>query len=231
MTVSLPVAFVAGFKTLVTPCTLALVPVFLIGSLGSSFSLRHLGKETVRFGYLAAGATLFVLGFCFSFVSLALPGSFAERIVSATSSSVSGIVGILVIGYALTSMLRPSSLSWLRRIPHGGLLALSVAYLLGSILAVSWIPCVGPTLGTILSIGPASGSAMAKIALLLSYSLGMMTPFFATTVFLSVGLRSKVLGVAVSAAIARLGGLLLFILGIVILTGSVSYPLRYLGSF
>lgn len=231
MTVSLPVAFVAGFKTLVTPCTLALVPVFLIGALGSSFSLHRLGKETVRFGFLAAGATLFVLGFCFSFVSLALPGSLSERIVSATSSSVSGIVGILVIGYALTSMLRPSYVSWLKRLPHGVLLALSVVYLLGSIFAVSWIPCVGPTLGTILSIGPASGSAMAKIALLLSYSLGMMTPFFTTTVFLGVGLRSKVQGVAVSAAIARLGGLLLFILGIVILTGSVSYPLRYLGSF
>ena len=72
---------------------------------------------------------------------------------------------------------------------------------------------------------------MAKIALLFSYSLGMMAPFFATTVFLNVGLRSIVQGVAVSAAIARLGGLLLFILGIVILTGSVSYPLRYLGSF
>ncbi len=228
MTVSLSVAFVAGLKTLVTPCTLALAPVFLLGSLGSSFSLQPLGKEGVRFRFLVAGATLFILGFCFAFVSLALPGSLAERIVSGTSSSVSGIVGVLVIGYALASMLRPSSLSC---IPHKRLLALSVAYLLGSIFAVSWIPCVGPTLGTILSIGPASGSAMAKIALLFSYSLGMMAPFFATTVFLNVGLRSIVQGVAVSAAIARLGGLLLFILGIVILTGSVSYPLRYLGSF
>jgi cytochrome c-type biogenesis protein len=231
MTVGLSDAFVAGLRTLGTPCTQALVPVFLVGLFGSLFSFNQLGNETGRVTVVVLGAALFVLGFCFSFVSLALPGSSAEMILSATSTPVSGIVGALITGYALTALLRWRLPSWLRGVPNGHWIVLALAYLTGSAFAVNWIPCVGPTLGSILSNSPTAGTALSKSSLLLSYSLGMMVPFFAISLFMGLGLRSKVPGAVLSAFIVRMGGLLLLILGVALLTGSISYPLRYLGSF
>jgi len=87
------------------------------------------------------------------------------------------------------------------------------AYLLGMAFAFGWSPCIGPILGTILTVGAASATVSKGVALLATYSLGLGVPFVLAAAFTD-GLLARM------KTIGRLGrGLRLFAGGIMILMG------------
>lgn len=187
MDVSIALAFVAGLLSFVTPCVLALLPVYL-AFLGdtAAVTVEGRGAAAVR-GAVLPNALLFVAGFTAIFVllgtSVGLLGSALFRV-----QEVRQLAGILVIGLGVVTTgvfgpvldrvrigLDPSLLPTARS-------ARAVA--LGALVAVGWTPCIGPVLGAILTMGAASGSAPIAALLLVAYSAGLAVPFLAAALAL-----------------------------------------------
>ena len=187
MDVSIALAFAAGLLSFVTPCVLALLPVYLafIGD-AAAVSSPGQGATAVR-GSVLPQALLFVAGFTFVFVllgtSVGLLGSALFRVQEVRQAA-----GILVIalGVLATGVFGPV----LDRVRIGldpSLLPTARsarALALGALVAVGWTPCIGPVLGAILTMGASTGSAPIAALLLVAYSAGLAVPFLAAAVAL-----------------------------------------------
>ena len=188
--VSLAVAFLAGLLSFISPCVLALVPVYL------AFLGQAAGATTVTGGGSVVGssrhavipqAALFVLGFSVVFVvigtSLGLLGTVAFR-----ATEVRQAVGIVVIALGIASMgLLDRFMARLRISVDPSVLPAARtarAFGLGALMALGWTPCIGPVLGAILLMGASSQSVWAALLLLIAYSAGLAVPFMAAAVAL-----------------------------------------------
>jgi cytochrome c-type biogenesis protein len=191
MEVSLALAFAAGLISFASPCVLALLPVYL-AFLGQAATLPGSaveGRLVTSSGSLAARslgqpivaqALLFVAGFSILFVlvgvSVGLLGGALFRV-----DPVRQAAGIAVIGIGLlTTGVAGPVLDRLRvtapsvQLPAGRNLR-SLA--LGALVAIGWVPCIGPVLGAILTMGASTQQAPVAAVLLVAYSAGLALPF------------------------------------------------------
>lgn len=189
--VSIALAIAAGALSFLSPCVLALVPVYLAflgesASAGTAAGARDPGTAAVRTNVIGQ-ALLFVGGFSAVFVAvgsaIGLIGVPLFRIPEARQAA--GVV-VVVLGVITTGIAGPV-LDRLRIGLDPGLLptARSVRALsLGAFVAVGWTPCIGPVLGAILTMGASSGSTPVVALLLAAYSIGLAVPFLAAAVAL-----------------------------------------------
>ena len=183
--VSIALAIAAGTLSFLSPCVLALVPVYLafLGGAASEGTATTAGAARAA---VLPQAGLFIAGFSLTFVvlgtSLALVGAPllgdvpAARQVAGVAVVVLGVLATGIFGPVLdrfTVGLDPAWLPTARR---------SRALALGGLVAVGWTPCIGPVLGAILTMGASSGSAPIVAVLLTAYSLGLALPFLAAAV-------------------------------------------------
>ena len=169
----LPVAFLAGLISVLTPCVLPLVPGYL--SAISAVEANRLGEKGV--GRRVAIASLpFVLGFTVVFVVLgagaAAIGSLLDKRLQAEFA---GFL-LIVIGLGFVGLL-----PWPERAVVPGLLSgarrRGSSVLLGAAFAVCAAPCIGAVLGSILILAGSVGSVTRGIALLVAYSVGLGAAF------------------------------------------------------
>jgi len=187
MEVSIALAFAAGLLSFVTPCVLALVPVYL-AFLGDAAATATTSSGTVAVrGSVLPQALLFVAGFTVVFVvlgtSVGILGSALFRVQEVRQ--VGGIV-IIVLGILTTGVFGPV-LGRMRIGLDAGVLPTARsarALALGALVAVGWAPCIGPVLGAILTMGASTGSAPIAAFLLVAYSAGLAVPFLAAAVAL-----------------------------------------------
>ena len=183
--VSLALAFAAGLLSFVSPCVLALVPVYL-AFLGETAS-EVVGSGTVAVpapwrGPVLGQALLFVAGFGAVFVllgtSVGLLGLVLFRI-----DAVRQAAGVLVIGIGLvtTGVFGPLLDRVRVGVPADLLPAgrSARALSLGALVAVGWTPCIGPVLGAILTMGASAQDAWVAGLLLVAYTAGLAVPFLA----------------------------------------------------
>lgn len=184
--ISLALAFIAGVVSFISPCVLALVPVYLayLGETASSATLATPAGGGVIAGVsrgpILAQAALFVTAFGVVFtmlgVSIGLLGGALFALPAARQ--VAGVV-VMVLGLLMTGVfgpvldrfqigLRPDRLPTSRSVR-------SLA--LGGLFALGWSPCIGPVLGAILTMGASTQSAPVAGLLLLAYSAGLGVPF------------------------------------------------------
>jgi cytochrome c-type biogenesis protein len=224
MDVSLALAFAAGLLSFVSPCVLALVPVYL-AFLGESATVAGPGAAALTWrGPVFTQALLFVAGFTLVFVllgtSVGLFGSFLFRIDIARQ-----LAGALVIGIGLltTGIFGPVLDRFMRigvradRLPEArGARALA----LGALVAVGWTPCIGPVLGAILTMGASSRDAWVAAVLLVAYSAGLAVPFLAAA--LALPRIQPLLNVLRRhhRAVQVLSGLFIMGIGVLILTNA-----------
>ena len=188
--VSIALAFAAGLLSFVSPCVLALLPVYLafLGDAATTEATDGTGSSvTASRTAVLPQALLFIGGFSAVFVvlgtSIGLLGGPLFRIPEVRQ--VAGIaviaLGVLTTGIfgpvldRLSVGLDPSHLPAARS-------ARSLA--LGGFVAVGWTPCIGPVLGAIFTLGASSGSAPVVFLLLLAYSAGLAVPFLAAALAL-----------------------------------------------
>jgi cytochrome c-type biogenesis protein len=181
--ISLAIAFAAGLLSFVSPCVLALLPVYL----------AFLGDTTVADGSTASvsrtvvvpQALLFVAGFSAVFIlvgtSIGVLGGPLFRVPEIRQAAgiaviilgvlTTGVFGPVLdrFGIGLDASVLPSARS-----------ARSLA--LGAFVAVGWTPCIGPVLGAIYTMGASTSSAPAVAALLTAYSFGLAVPFLVAAV-------------------------------------------------
>jgi len=180
--VSVAVALAAGMLSFLSPCVLALVPVYL-AFLGEAATAG--GGTTATRSEVLLQALLFVAGFSILFVvlgtSIGLIGAPLFRIPEARQAA--GIA-VIALGIVTTGAFGPI----LDRLSIGVDPAVlpttrSVrALALGGLVAIGWTPCIGPVLGAIFTMGASSGSVPAVALLLTAYSIGLAIPFLAAAV-------------------------------------------------
>lgn len=181
--VSLALAFAAGLLSFVSPCVLALVPVYL-AFLGENAAVTA-GAAGQRFswhGPLMAQALLFVAGFSALFILLGVSvGLIGQPLFGQDRPLVGQVAGVLIIGLGLVSTgIFGPVLDRLSVRPPMQLLPAARnarAVSLGVLVAIGWTPCIGAVLGVILTMGLSSQDVGAAALLLTAYSIGLAVPF------------------------------------------------------
>lgn len=178
--VSIGLAFAAGAVSFVSPCVLPLAPVYLANLTGTALhdtKSKHRGLSTLLHAFL------FVFGFSAIFILLgALVGwlGLGIREHLTLASRVAGGV-VIVFGLHMTGIIRIPLLHRTLRPdfdPHTRY-GFARSGLLGAGFGLGWTPCIGPTLGAILSLGINTGQVGESALLLAVYSAGLGIPFLA----------------------------------------------------
>jgi cytochrome c-type biogenesis protein len=173
--VGLSTAVLAGAISFVSPCVLPLVPGYLsfVSSGVDPASTRMIDRSRV-----ALSALFFVLGFTTVFVMLGLGaqalGGFLLR-YSLEANFIGGLL-VAVFGLAMTGLVRlPFLMQEFRTTGPTSVSGPAGAYLLGLSFAFGWTPCIGPVLGSILTVSALSAGSGA--VLLAAYGVGLGVPF------------------------------------------------------
>jgi cytochrome c-type biogenesis protein len=168
-----PVAFLAGLLSVITPCVLPLVPGYL--SAISAVEVDRLGERGVGRRIVVASVP-FILGFTLIFVLLgAGAAAVGSTVDKPTQLKIAGFV-LVVIGLAFLRLL-----PWPERAVAPGLLQKARRRgsnaLLGGAFAVCAAPCIGTVLASILVLASGSGTIARGVVLLIAYSLGLGAAF------------------------------------------------------
>ncbi|GAB3156218.1 cytochrome c biogenesis protein CcdA [Micromonospora sonneratiae] len=187
-------------------------------SAGVAVATATRGTRAVK-GRVLAGTLLFIAGFTVVFTTTAILAAGLGRVFSEHKRILEIVVGALIILMGLAFLgLVPGLQRELRiqRLPAAGLLGAPV---FGAVFALSWLPCVGPTLGAVLGMATASGKTDRAVVLAVAYCLGLGLPF----VIFGLGFQ-RMLGLfkAIrrnSRWVTRTGGALLIVIGVALITG------------
>jgi len=179
ITVSVGLAFLAGLASFFSPCVFSLVPAYIGYLSGHSLAQADGQKRKNRFRTVLHGAA-FVLGGQVLYQMRNILAKIGGVVVVVFGLQMTGLIQIPFLNYEL----RPQSkLGW------GGNVITS--FLMGIFFSAGWSPCVGPTLGLILTLAFERSNINQGILLLGSYSLGMGVPFLIAA--LAVGWVSSLL--------------------------------------
>ncbi|MEU7615017.1 cytochrome c biogenesis protein CcdA [Micromonospora rifamycinica] len=170
-------------------------------------------------GRVLAGTLLFIAGFTVVFTATAILFAGFGRIFFEYERTFQVVIGALIVLLGLSYLgVLPGMQRELRirRLPAAGLLGAPV---LGAVFALSWMPCTGPTLGAVLGMAATGGQTDRAVVLAVAYCLGLGLPF----VVFGLGFH-RLLGVfrAVrrnSRWVTRIGGVLLILIGLALVTG------------
>jgi len=226
--VTLAGAFLAGLLSFLSPCVLPLVPAYL--SYISGVSVNELRQGSQRAGGLRRRALMqslwFILGFSLVFILLGVSATLIGQWLLAHMALLGKVAGLIIIVFGLhyAGIVRIPLLMMEARFDAGGVDARHGfgAVLLGAAFAFGWTPCIGPILGAILAIAGSQQEWTRGMWLLAIYSLGLAIPFLlaalATDAFLrwSQGFKRHL------AAVEKISGVLLILVGLLIFLGSFS---------
>jgi cytochrome c-type biogenesis protein len=219
---SIPVAFLAGVVSFLSPCVLPLVPGYVSYVTGSS--LEELRDGTATRARALTLALWFVLGFSLVFVALGASATLLGRALLAWRYELGLVAGAVVLLFGL-QLLGLSPLRLMQRearfqVDASGGRALG-ALLLGLAFAFGWTPCIGPVLGAILTMSAGTADLGRGVALLTVYSLGLGVPFLLAALFTGRLLgRLRQLG-RLGRSLQRAAGALLVGMGLLMLTGQL----------
>lgn len=214
---SLALAFTAGFVSFVSPCCLPLVPGYLAtvsgarpDELGGKPDARVLGRSAVFVGTFSLVFVLFGLG------ATAI-GSFLfdnQPLLNRIAGALIVAIGLLFIASVFFARLnrdfRPEAL--FERAGRGGPVVAGLAF------AVAWTPCVGPTLGAILSLASTQSGTGQGGLLLAVYAAGLAVPFLVSAAAFDAVTRSFRFFKRHYAAIQVGAGVVLVAMGVLVLT-------------
>jgi len=226
---SLLLAFAGGVLSFLSPCVLPLVPSYLVFITGLSFEELTGDHPPGKLrGVILGHSLLFILGFSVLFTLLGASASFIGQLLAAHKDSIRIGGGILVILFGLLisgvfsfGLLQQEKRIHLQAKPLGYL----GSFLVGVTFAAGWTPCVGPILASILLYASTAAEMRSGIFLLLSYSLGLGLPFFACSLALNTFLRNFRKARGYIGVFTKVGGILLIIVGVLLLTNS--FPLLH----
>lgn len=185
------VAAIAGLGSFLAPCILPVIPAFLAYISGTT--MTELQKNNGSVNLISSRLNIlmntifFVLGFSvvFSVFGVILNSILASNAASLTSS-INQIGGIIIIGFGSFMLLssRINKLNFEKKIlPKSGKASYPLSFVFGLAFATGWTPCIGPILGSILTL--AATTPGHAFTLLLAYSLGLGIPFILMGIFFS----------------------------------------------
>ena len=227
--VTIAVAALAGLGSFVAPCILPMIPAFLAYISGTTLSELNQKNGTklvsINRTNVILNTVFFVLGFSIVFSTLGvIINSTLGGLSSELISGFNQIGGIIIIGFGIFLLLTTKfrSLNIEKKfIPKREKASYPLSFLFGLAFAAGWTPCVGPILGTILTL--AAATPTVSFYLLLAYSLGLGIPFILMGVFFS---RATRVIQAMSKHLKYYSviiGALIIILGVLVFTNQLAY--------
>ncbi len=224
--IGLATALLAGAVSFLSPCVLPLVPGYVSFIAGRSIDELQARRGHERLAALGLSLA-FVLGFSTVFITLGASATAVGRLLLAYKQEANIIGGAIVIvfGLFMTGLLNLRwlhlDLRWLHRLKGTGGGPLS-AYVLGLAFAFGWTPCIGPILGSILTVSASHADVTSGIGLLAVYSLGLGLPFLLTALFVDHFLAHLKTLRRWSRPIYIGSGVLLVLVGILMVTGRLT---------
>jgi cytochrome c-type biogenesis protein len=216
-------AFAVGFVSFVSPCVLPLVPGYL--SAVSGVSLAEIQHGEKRLSRILLPAIVFCLSFTAVFVALGMTatglGSALQDGRGTLDKIAGGVIVALGVLFLVTPLVPRLNREWrpdalISRAGSGGPLVAGAAF------AFAWTPCVGPTLGTILTAASVQDTVGKGAILLLFYSAGLAVPFLLTAIAFTRAtsafrwLRDRYL------IITAISGVVLIAMGVLLFTGELT---------
>ncbi len=213
------IALLAGVISFLSPCVLPIVPPYLAFMAGSSMEEIEQGKSKK----VIVTSLFFVLGLSTVFMFLGIAASALGRSLLRYQGEMTIFGGIIIMFFGLhfLNILRIPFLQHDTRIQaktEGG--TFMGAYVLGLAFAFGWSPCIGPILGTILFLVVDEGNIGKGVIMMGAYAFGLGIPFILTAVFINraIGVMNRIKRHL--DKIERISGLLLWTIGLMMVTGT-----------
>ena len=225
MILNLLIAFSGGFVSFLSPCVLPLIPGYISYISGQTLDEIIEDKKLVLLKTI-----FFSVGFSIVFVSFGITASFIGKFLINYSNQLRIIAGLIIILFSLQliglinlKILNSEARFFTKNYRNNSIFPVIV----GMAFGFGWTPCIGPILGSILALAAIEENIGKGILLLSFYSLGLAIPFIISGVlidkflFFSKSIRKYI------STITKVGGAILLLTGIAILTGQ----LQILGFF
>ena len=189
--ISIAIAAIAGLGSFLAPCILPMIPAFLAYLSGTTITELQRNNGTVNLVSnrlnIVLNTVFFVLGFS---VVFSVFGVILNSVLASSATNlVSGfnqIGGAIIIGFGAFMLLSTKirALNFEKKFfPNRTKASYPLSFLFGLAFAAGWTPCIGPILGSILTL--AATSPGQSFTLLLAYSLGLGIPFILMGIFFS----------------------------------------------
>jgi cytochrome c-type biogenesis protein len=223
--ISVPVAFAAGLISFFSPCVLPLVPSYISVISGVSYVQLHRQADTntILKRTIFLKSLLFIVGFSAVFVSLGASFTLLGQILSHYREAMTKVGGILIVLFGLytAGLLK---LGLLRREFHlfkgsDTPVGLMGPFLVGLSFGLAWTPCVGPTLGTILTLASMANNLTQGTFLLGVYTAGLALPFLLSSLALHTFLRLFGRFGPLLPTLQKVGGMVIVAMGVLLFTG------------
>ena len=216
--IELLIAFGAGLISFLSPCVLPLIPGYV--SFISGQSLQEILKSK-KIDILPL--ILFCFGFSTVFIILGASASFLGQTLLQNSETLRVIAGVVIIIFSLQliGLINISYLNFEKRFEAKKSKNILFPYLIGLAFGFGWTPCIGPILGSILALASIEETLSKAIILLTFYSIGLAIPFVLSGYLIQRFLVfSKNFKKNINL-ISKIGGTILLITGILILTNQL----------
>ena len=212
------IAFGAGLISFLSPCVLPLIPGYISYVSGSSFN-ELIEKKNINL----IPIILFTVGFSIVFIIFGAASTFLGQLLLQNSFELRIAAGVIIIIFSLhiIGVINLKFLNYEKRIQTNNNKNIYSPIVIGAAFGFGWTPCIGPILGSILALAATEESINKGILLLLFYSLGLALPFILSGYLIQRFLIfSKNFKKNISL-VSKIGGLILLVTGILILTNQL----------
>ena len=216
--IELIIALGAGLISFLSPCVLPLIPGYISYISGSSINELVEKKNINLFPII-----LFTVGFSIVFIIFGAASTFLGQVLLQNSYELRIVAGLIIIILSLhiIGLINIGFLNYEKRIQTNLNKNFFSPILIGMAFAFGWTPCIGPILGSILVLASTEESLGRGILLLFFYSIGLAIPFI-----LSGYLMQKFLIFSKNFKkninkVSKIGGIILLITGILIITNQL----------
>lgn len=227
-------ALLAGLASFLSPCILPMIPSYLAFITG--ISLEELSQDQnlkkVRKSVIT-NSLFFILGFSILFIAMGASATFLGKFLSRNIRWLEIIGGSLVVilGLHFAGLFKIKFLDREKKIHlNKKPLGLFGTVLVGMAFGAGWTPCVGPILGSILTMAAATQDITKGIILLISYSIGLGIPFLLAGLLIHKFFEYFKTIQKYFRVITLVGGILLVIIGILLITGYFTTISSFLGA-
>ena len=216
--IELTISFGAGLLSFLSPCVLPLIPGYISYVSGQSLQEVINSKKINIFPLL-----LFCFGFSTVFIIFGASASLLGQLFLQNSEILRLIAGIIIIifSFQLIGVINIPYLNFEKRFDTRESKNIFFPYIIGLAFGLGWTPCIGPILGSILALASIEQTLAKAVMLLISYSLGLTLPFILSGyliqrfLLLSKNFRRNI------NLVSKIGGIILLITGILILTNQL----------
>ena len=216
--IELSVAFGAGLISFLSPCVLPLIPGYISFISGASLDELLKNKKINLIPLI-----LFTLGFSFVFIMFGATASYLGQVLLQNSQLLRIIAGFIIIIFSLQliGLINISYLNFEKKIYTKKNNNIWFSFIVGMAFGFGWTPCIGPILGSILALASTEETIFKAVVLLSFYSLGLAIPFILSGYLMQRFLIfSKNFKKNINL-VSKIGGIILLITGILILTNQL----------